>query len=82
MAEQENKENLNERNVFAIDGEDDVYDESDKDSPRWYVIHTYSGHESKVKQNIEKLVENSSEESRLKDKIIKVVVPTDRKSVV
>ena len=66
-----------ERNIFTIDGEDDVYDESDKDSPRWYVIHTYSGHESKVKQNIEKLVENSSEESRLKEKIIKVIVPTE-----
>ncbi|MDR3305647.1 MAG: transcription termination/antitermination protein NusG [Clostridiales Family XIII bacterium] len=63
--------------IFAQDVADDVYDESDIDSPRWYVIHTYSGHESKVKQNIEKLVENSSEESRLKDKIIKVVVPTE-----
>ena len=66
-----------ERNVFAVEAEEDVYDESDKDSPRWYVIHTYSGHESKVKQNIEKLVENSSEESRLKEKIIKIVVPTE-----
>lgn len=73
-----NKEAIrDERNVFAIDAEEDVYDESDKDSPRWYVIHTYSGHESKVKQNIEKLVENSSEESRLKDKIVKIVVPTE-----
>ncbi len=26
--------------------------------PRWYVIHTYSGYENKVKANIEKLVEN------------------------
>ena len=26
--------------------------------PRWYVVHTYSGHENKVKANIEKLVEN------------------------
>ena len=75
--ESENREYLEERNIFAIDAEDDVYDESDKDSPRWYVIHTYSGHESKVKQNIEKLVENSSEESRLKEKIIKVIVPTE-----
>ena len=25
---------------------------------RWYVVHTYSGHENKVKANIEKLVEN------------------------
>ena len=77
MAETESKEIQEGRNIFAIDGEDDVYDESDKDSPRWYVIHTYSGHESKVKQNIEKLVENSSEESRLKEKIIKVIVPTE-----
>jgi len=77
VAETESKEIQEGRNIFAIDGEDDVYDESDKDSPRWYVIHTYSGHESKVKQNIEKLVENSSEESRLKEKIIKVIVPTE-----
>ena len=63
--------------IFAQDVADDVYDESDKDSPRWYVIHTYSGHESKVKQNIEKLVENSSEESGLQQKILKIVVPTE-----
>ncbi len=26
--------------------------------PRWYVIHTYSGYENKVKTNLEKIVEN------------------------
>lgn len=26
--------------------------------PRWYVAHTYSGYENKVKDNIEKIVEN------------------------
>ena len=26
--------------------------------PRWYVIHTYSGYENKVKTSIEKIVEN------------------------
>ena len=26
--------------------------------PRWYVAHTYSGYENKVKANIEKVVEN------------------------
>ncbi len=26
--------------------------------PRWYVIHTYSGYENKVKASIEKIVEN------------------------
>ena len=25
---------------------------------RWYVVHTYSGYENKVKANIEKIVEN------------------------
>ena len=65
------------RRVFSEDAENDVYDDSDKDAPRWYVIHTYSGHEQKVKKNIEKLVENSSEESRLKDKILKIIVPME-----
>ena len=26
--------------------------------PRWYVAHTYSGYENKVKRNLEKIVEN------------------------
>ncbi|MCL2493630.1 MAG: transcription termination/antitermination protein NusG [Clostridiales bacterium] len=78
--EQENKKTdqaAEVRRVFAEDAENDVYDDSDKDAPRWYVIHTYSGHEQKVKKNIEKLVENSSEESRLKDKILKIIVPME-----
>lgn len=40
---------------------------------RWYVIHTYSGHENKVKVNIEKMVENRG----MQDVIIDVVVPTE-----
>ena len=28
------------------------------DESRWYVVHTYSGYENKVKANIEKIVEN------------------------
>ena len=39
----------------------------------WYVIHTYSGHENKVKTNIEKLVENQGMENLVLD----VVVPTE-----
>ena len=26
--------------------------------PRWYVAHTYTGYENKVKDSIEKIVEN------------------------
>ena len=28
------------------------------EAARWYVVHTYSGYENKVAQNIEKIVEN------------------------
>ena len=28
------------------------------DDAKWYVVHTYSGYENKVKANIEKTVEN------------------------
>ncbi|AFS79279.1 transcription antitermination protein NusG [Gottschalkia acidurici 9a] len=40
---------------------------------KWYVVHTYSGHENKVKANIEKLVENRG----MQDVIFDVKVPTE-----
>ena len=42
---------------------------------KWYVAHTYSGHEKKVKANIEKIVENRG----MEDVIHEVVVPTEEK---
>lgn len=41
--------------------------------PHWYVVHTYSGHEKKVKVNIEKMVENRN----MQNQILEVVVPTE-----
>ncbi len=38
---------------------------------RWYVVHTYSGYENKVKANIEKAIENR----HLEDQILEVRVP-------
>ena len=38
---------------------------------RWYVVHTYSGYENKVKANIEKTVENRG----MQDQIFKISVP-------
>jgi transcriptional antiterminator NusG len=38
---------------------------------KWFVVHTYSGYENKVKANIEKLVENR----KLHDQILEVIVP-------
>ena len=28
------------------------------DGLKWYVVHTYSGYENKVKANLEKIIEN------------------------
>ena len=43
------------------------------DEAKWYVAHTYSGYENKVKANIEKTVENRN----LQDQIFEVLVPLE-----
>lgn len=40
---------------------------------QWYAVHTYSGHENKVKTNIER----RSESMNMKDRIFRVLVPTE-----
>lgn len=40
---------------------------------RWYVVHTYSGYENKVKANIEKTIENRN----LQDLILDLQVPVE-----
>lgn len=46
----------------------------DRDTqPHWYVAHTYSGYENKVRQDLETIVENR----RLQDLIQEVRVPTE-----
>ena len=39
----------------------------------WYVVHTYSGYENKVKDNLEKAVENNGMQNLIQE----VVVPTE-----
>jgi len=39
---------------------------------RWYVINTYSGHENKVKHNLEHRIETMNQRQRVRQ----VVVPT------
>jgi transcription termination/antitermination protein NusG len=46
---------------------------SHEDALRWYVIHTYSGYENKVKKNLEHRIESMG----VQDKIFKVIVPTE-----
>jgi len=43
------------------------------ETAKWYVVHTYSGYENKVAQNIEKGVENQG----FGDRIFEVRIPTE-----
>ena len=45
--------------------------ENNSTEPNWYVVHTYSGYDNKVKANIEKTIENR----HLEDEILEVRVP-------
>lgn len=44
---------------------------SEANEAKWYVVHTYSGYENKVKADIEKTIENR----KLQDQILEVSVP-------
>lgn len=43
------------------------------ENAKWYVVHTYSGHENKVKANLDKIVENRG----MQDIIMDIAVPTE-----
>lgn len=45
--------------------------QSKKNQKRWYIVHTYSGHENKVKVNLEKRIEYMN----MGEKIFRIEVP-------
>ncbi|MBO9314841.1 MAG: transcription termination/antitermination protein NusG [Chloroflexus sp.] len=47
--------------------------EKEADDRRWYVIHTYSGYENKVKKNLEHRIASME----MQDQIFRVIVPTE-----
>ncbi|MCR4403390.1 MAG: transcription termination/antitermination protein NusG [Firmicutes bacterium] len=49
------------------------FPEPENPNKKWYVIHTYSGYENKVKANLERRVKTMEKE----DKIFRVLVPTE-----
>ena len=55
--------------------EQEIQSEADirNDDRRWYVIHTYSGYENKVKQNLLHRIETME----MRDQIFNVIVPTE-----
>lgn len=53
------------------DSENGLDEAAISDEPKWYVAHTYSGYENKVKANLEKTIENR----HLENQIFEVRVP-------
>ena len=47
--------------------------EEQVENRRWYIIHAYSGHEDRVKKNLEQRIQTMD----VKDKIFQVIVPTE-----
>jgi transcriptional antiterminator NusG len=59
----------------AVLDEDDLYDEPKPQSPydrpgRWYVVHTQSGYEKKVKQNLEARIASMGMDERIHEVVI------------
>jgi transcriptional antiterminator NusG len=59
--------------VTDEDAQADVVDVSSHPDARWYVVHSYSGYENKVKKNLENRIESMG----MQDQIFNVVVPTE-----
>ena len=68
MEEQLNEEKATE---MALEAEEQEAKEAKKNKKRWYIVHTYSGYENKVKVNLEKRVEYMN----MGDKIFRIEVP-------
>jgi transcription termination/antitermination protein NusG len=60
--------NLNDTVEYSVNGE---VTRKTSVRKRWYIIHTYSGHENKVKLNLERRIESMN----IGDKIFRVEVP-------
>lgn len=67
------KNNVSEAEQLLADLTDAVDGSDLSKKAKWYVVHTYSGHENKVKVNMEKMAENRG----MQNLILSVVVPTE-----
>lgn len=72
MEEQLNEDILAEQaQEEAVELEANEAKEAKKNQKRWYIVHTYSGYENKVKVNLEKRIEYMN----MGDKIFRIEVP-------
>ena len=71
MEEQLNEDLQSERAAAAQEEAENTEKAAKKNQKRWYIVHTYSGHENKVKVNLEKRIEYMN----MGEKIFRVEVP-------
>lgn len=72
MAEELNEDKAMEAEQAKIEAETQAEKEkTKKNEKRWYIVHTYSGYENKVKVNLEKRIEYMN----MADKIFRIEVP-------
>lgn len=72
MEEQLNEDIQAEREAAAAEEQaKEEAKQAKKNQKRWYIVHTYSGHENKVKVNLEKRIEYMN----MGEKIFRVEVP-------
>ena len=69
--EEKNLENLEEQENAIQEKKEEAPKAEKAPKKRWYVVHTYSGHENKVKVNLEKRIEYMN----MSEKIFRVEVP-------
>ncbi len=65
-------EEMVDETLEPVDVAEEVQEEPKDPNLKWYVIHTYSGHENKVMQDVLRRVESMG----MSDKIHQVLVPT------
>ena len=70
MTEKENNIPNEDENLIS-EVQSTKQEKDDTPKKRWYVVHTYSGHENKVKVNLEKRIEYMN----MGEKIFRVEVP-------
>lgn len=72
---QPTEENIEEQQNDSVDQDKKKPESAASKRAKWYVVHTYSGHENKVSINLKKRIESFG----LEDKIFDVLVPTQEK---
>lgn len=73
MADREEKESMKDTNIKGDGLIIDALSVPHSTEPKWYIIHTMSGHEEKVKEMLERRVRSLG----LSNKILKIIIPKE-----